>query len=184
MIQLSTVHWEAAMTCVTIWLNGTGHLVPLPRSPERTHCEVREDQCKRGSQYNLPRSGCAGLISVVLPDRRTAANHREDQKEQPCYFQPEYLQHASNAAEGNCTGFVESPYPAVLAALSPRDAKKSPALSTEMAGRHGRPRLHYGVEGLFYQPGFQGNVTQSGSSLGETLQNFHTAVASNLLRWV
>ena len=88
----------------------------------------------RRSQHGLPHSRRAGLIAMVLPNGRSAANDRKNQEEQAGYFQPEHVQDASDAAEGGGARSVKSPDPAILAALPSRDAEKRPALSTEIAG--------------------------------------------------
>lgn len=105
-----------------------------PRSPEGTHAKVGENQGKASCQRGFGQSFPARGVAMIPAEGRTAANHGKHQEEQAGYFQPERVQHMPDAAQGGGTGFVESPYQAVLAALASRDAEKGPALSTEIAG--------------------------------------------------
>jgi hypothetical protein len=106
----------------------------FPRSPERAHTKIGEDQREGGCQRNLPRSRRAVLIAMVLPHGRSAANDGEKKEEQSGYLQPEHMRYAANGASSNFARPVEGPHPAVLAALPAGNTKKSPALGTELAG--------------------------------------------------
>ncbi len=108
--------------------------LPAARSPEGAHAEVGEDERERGCQCDLPHSGRTCLISVVLTDRSPSPYDGEDQEEQTGDFQPEHVQHVSDAAEGDGSRPVKSAHPSVLAALSSGDAEKRPALGAEIAG--------------------------------------------------
>ncbi len=122
------------MTCVT---NSEYLCLPwlsFSRSPKGAYAEVGEDERECRRQCGLPRSGRPGLISVVLTNRRRSANEGEKQEEQPGNFQPQHVQHATDAAESDRACPVEGTHQAVLAALPSRDAEERPALSAEIAG--------------------------------------------------
>ncbi len=73
-------------------------------------------------------------MAMILTHPGGCANKGQDEKEQARDFQPENVQHTSDAAHGDAARLVKSPDPAILTGFATCDAQKRPALSTESAG--------------------------------------------------
>ena len=73
-------------------------------------------------------------VTMVFAHGSPAPDHRKHQEKDPCYLQPEHMQHPAYAAERDTASPVEGPYPAILSALAPRNAQKCPALSAQIVG--------------------------------------------------
>ncbi len=71
---------------------------------------------------------------MVLTHSRSTPDQCEYQEEQSRYFQPQHMQHASNAADRDPACVVKRPNPAIFTGLTSGDAEQSAALSTEIAG--------------------------------------------------
>lgn len=74
------------------------------------------------------------MIAMVFADRCSSANHRQHHEEQPRHFQPEYVEYASNVAQGHVARVVEGADPAIFAGLSPSNTQEGSTLSTKIAG--------------------------------------------------
>src|SRR5215472_790482 len=124
------------MTCITCWRSrqshGSTNQLSPPRSPERIHSKVCEQQSEAGGQEHFScRSGTKGS-AVILSHRSSCAHDSQNQKQQTRYLKPQHMQHTSDAPQRNRSGAVERPDPAVLAGLSSSNAHESAPLSAEI----------------------------------------------------
>ncbi len=73
-------------------------------------------------------------MTVVFAYRSPAPNHREHQEKEPCYLQPEHMQHAACTPKSDASSPIKGPNPAIFAGLAARDPQKCPSLGAQIVG--------------------------------------------------